>query len=109
MGIPPNSPMPDWGTLGPDSDIKAGSGFEIKLSPGAAPQGSQNLSLARVRVTLAAVSAIVIGFLLLGQFMFFKSLRTAPGVRSVRPGTSASEFDAPAQRDAELLLRQAIA
>jgi HEAT repeat protein len=111
MDTPPNSPTPDWGTLGPGSDIQPTSGLEIKLSSKQGPQSPQLQILARVRIVLAFASAIMIAAFLLGQYMFFRAKSTVRGLQAAnsRPRIASPKFDTPQQRAAELLLRQAIA
>ena len=111
MDTPPNSPTPDWGTLGPGSDIQPTSGLEIKLSSKQGPQSPQLQVLARVRIVLAFAAAIMIAAFLLGQYMFFRAKSAVRGLQAANSGPriASQRFDTPQQREAELLLRQAIA
>ena len=113
MDMPPNSPTPDWGTLGPGSDIKlspeikAGS-WSVALAT-QTPRPQPGAPASRVVAVMAVTMAI--GMFFLVQYTFFNTRRAARDARSstttVHPGVQ--KFDAPTQREAEQLLRRATA
>lgn len=111
--MPPNSPTPDWGTLGPGSDIKLPSRTEVRLSPQPTSQSPLPQIAARVKRVLTAMLLVTIAMLFLGQYLFFRAERAVQqrplADSQSRIGHSAPKFDTPEQRQAELLLRQAIA
>lgn len=106
MELPPDKPTPDWGTLGPGSDIKATSGLEVKVSPSnpSDPRPQRKASaLAKIHFALLFITALSTAF-----FLRFKAAdRHADQNPGSRP--QSQRLDSSAQSEAELLLRQAIA
>jgi hypothetical protein len=104
MDMPPNSPTPDYGTLGPGSDIKLPARVMLRPSaPASGPPPPAQIVLRSTRVVLALISlALTLGALFCARFV----PRKAPGAS---PSRSAIARHSPAQRDAEQLLQRAAA
>lgn len=102
MDMPPNSPTPDYGTLGPGSDIKlpVGPTFGPSARATSAPRPAQAVAPS-TRIIMALISfSLTLGAFFYAQFV----LRKAPGARALR---SSIARHSPAQREAEQLLERA--
>jgi HEAT repeat protein len=104
MDMPPNSPTPDYGTLGPGSDIKLSAG--VKFGPSApatnSPRPAQVI-LPSTRIVMVLISlAMALGAFFYTQFV----LRKAP---SASPSRSSIARRSSVQKDAEQLLQRATA
>jgi len=104
MDMPPNSPTPDYGTLGPGSDIK------LPVGPTFGPSGRATNARRPAQVILPStriLMALISLMLTLGAFFYAQFvLRKAPSARASR---SSIARPSPAQRDAEQLLQRAAA
>ena len=117
MTTPPNTPTPDYGTLGPGSDIKLGHGCDIKATLDPNTKGT-NLA-GQPRVTPAITPAVRIAALLVGAMLatgFFIATKTLTSTRRAEnemrtTATSAhrgtQNYNSSAQKDAEQLLQRA--
>lgn len=111
MDMPPNSPTPDYGMLGPGSDIKlpAGAGFGPS-APTAKPPLPAQLVAPSARIVMALVSVtMTLGMFFYAQSMLSKARSAASELRSTSPARSSSTLRGPAQKDAEQLLQRAAA
>ena len=115
MDMPPNSPTPDWGTLGPGSDIKVPAQTGIGL---AVPPAAQRPAAQRLPQTAGSIQRVMIVASLamsLGMFFFFQyklsDRRADQRIQSgtTRPGTQTRGVDQNQQREAERLLQRAAA
>lgn len=111
MVMPPNSPTPDYGTLGPGSDIKlpADAGFGRSAPTPKPPLPAQPLSPS-ARIVLALMSlTMTLGMFFYAQSMISRARSAANELRSTSPSRSGSAPRSPAQKDAEQLLQRAAA
>jgi hypothetical protein len=117
MDTPPNLPTPDWGTLGPGSDIKPSPQIKLALLaqlPAGQPRSPQ-APAAQKNAIVVMVLAMTIGMFFFAHFKITDMRRAAQEMHSVgtgRPRTNATrtrvqKFDAPAQQEAEQLLQRA--
>jgi hypothetical protein len=104
MDMPPNSPTPDYGTLGPGSDVKLPGGIKFGLSaPATNPPRPAPVVLPSIRIITALISlAMTLGALFCAQFV----LRNPSSASRSR---SSIARHSPAQKDAEQLLQRAAA
>jgi hypothetical protein len=102
MDMPPNSPTPDYGTLGPGSDIKLSDGVMLRpSSPASSPPRPAQVILPSTRIVMALISlAMALGAFFYTQFV----LRKAP---SASPSRSSIARRSSVQKDAEQLLQRA--
>ena len=113
MTIPPNSPTPDYGTLGPGSDIKLGPdsklGPDLKRSLGLfLPTGAGQPGVQRPGAPVAVVLAMAGALLALGLFVTTRSLTNVRHAQNeVRTTSSRLKYDSAAQKEAEQLLERA--
>jgi hypothetical protein len=117
MDAPPNLPTPDWGTLGPGSDIKPSPQIKLALLPqlAAGQSRSPQAPAAQKNAIVVMVLAMTIGMFFFAHFKISDMRRAAQEMRSAvtaRPRTNAThtrvqKFDAPAQQEAEQLLQRA--
>jgi HEAT repeat protein len=117
MDAPPNLPTPDWGTLGPGSDIKPSPQIKLALLPRlpAGQSRSPQAPAAQKSVIVVMAMAITIGMFFFGHSMISNARRDAGEMRSASAArsrtnatrTQALKFDAPAQHEAEQLLQRA--
>ncbi len=113
MTIPPNSPTPDYGTLGPGSDIKLGP--DSKLEPDLKrslglflPTGAGQPGVQRPSAPVAVVLAMAGALLALGLFVTTRSLTNVRHAQNeVRTTSSRLKYDSAAQKEAEQLLERA--
>jgi hypothetical protein len=116
---PPNAPTPDsevratpdYGTLGPGSDIKLdkgaggklGSGFNSQfMRPACAPGAATPSRVAQTLTPAARIVAPLVGAMLMA-LAFFASFHATTKTRRAAP-----HYDSAAQHDAEQLLQRAI-
>jgi len=113
VSTPPNTPTPDYGTLGPGSDIKMGP--ETKRQPGFTaglflptsaprPQGAKPPQA----VAAIAIGAILAAFAIAG-LTARKAFTDAQRIRNetLSASRSRSSYDSSAQKEAEELLQRA--
>jgi len=112
MDMPPNSPTPDYGTLGPGSDVKPSTGISLRISATTAKQPRPaQVALSSIRIALAMMA----GTMTLGAAFFYtQSLARRDhgidnGARAASPSRSSRRLQPAAQRDAEQLLQRAAA
>jgi hypothetical protein len=104
MDIPPNSPTPDYGTLGPGSDIKLPGGVKFGLS---APATNPPRPVQAIPPSSRIITALISLTMMLGAFFYTQMvLRKAP---STSPSRSSMARHSAAQKDAEELLQRATA
>ena len=111
MDMPPNSPTPDYGTLGPGSDIKLSAGVMLRPSaPASGPPRPAQVVLPSVRIALALISAtMTLGALFYVQFLAHRDHSTNNQSRAANSSRSSSVVRHAAQKDAEQLLQRAVA
>jgi hypothetical protein len=111
MEMPPNSPTPDYGTLGPGSDIELPKGVAFDPSaPNSNPHRPAQIVLPSPRFVLALISGMMIlGAFFYAQYMAHKDRIGDNELRSTRPSPSSGALRRPAQKDAEQLLQRAAA
>jgi len=111
MDMPPNSPTPDYGTLGPGSDIKPSEGITLGISaPTAKPPRPAQVALASSHIALAMMAGtMMLGVLLYALLWAHRDHRVDNQSRSASPLRSSSRVRPPAQRDAEQVLQRAVA
>jgi hypothetical protein len=111
MDMPPNSPTPDYGTLGPGSDIKLSDGVMLRPSaPASSPPRPAQVVLPSIRIGLALISAtMTLGALFYVQFLAHRDHSTDSPSRAVSPSRSSSVLRHAAQKDAEQVLQRAVA
>ena len=129
MSTPPNSPTPDYGTLGPGSDIKLGPGSDSQLIPNSSAKGMNLRQLAELltpqpgagqpRVpppgapavrALALLSGAILAMGLFVATRTFNNTRLAEDeLRSTAKATrrASQTYSSAAQKDAEQLLQRA--
>jgi len=104
MDIPPNSPTPDYGTLGPGSDIKLPGRIKFGLS---APATNSPRPVPAVPPSTRIIMVFISLTMALGAFFYTQMLiRKAPTTSSSR---SSMARHSGAQKDAEELLQRATA
>lgn len=111
MDMPPNSPTPDYGTLGPGSDIKlpADIGFGRSALPTNPPLPAQSLSSSS-RLVLAVLSlSTTLGMFFYMQSTIGKNRSAANQLHVTGPSRSGKAPRSPAQKEAEQLLQRAAA
>lgn len=116
MPKPPNSPTPDYGTLGPGSDIKNGVEVLTPWGTGQPVFGSlQPVNRAPQAMNAAPRAALVFVAMLAsigmaaGVWMYTRVRVAADGVNSARTARQGvRQADAAAQREAEQLLQRAV-
>jgi HEAT repeat protein len=111
MDMPPNSPTPDYGTLGPGSDIKLSAGVMLRPSaPASGPPRPAQVVLPSVRIALALISAtMTLGALFYVQFLAHRDHSTNNQSRAANSSRSSSVVRHAAQKDAEQVLQRAVA
>ncbi|HEX9110443.1 MAG TPA: HEAT repeat domain-containing protein [Terriglobales bacterium] len=111
MDMPPNSPTPDYGTLGPGSDIKptARATFGLSVTAVNPPRRAQ-VVLPSTRFALALISGIMtLAALFYAQYMAHKDRSADKELHATRPSRSSSALRSSAQKEAEQLLQRAAA
>ena len=107
MGSPPNSPTPDWGTLGPGSDIKRPESLSADSSPRNTGQRGSRQAQPPLQIMFAVMSLSAA----LGLFFFFQAKlsdrRADQNLQSSGARPQAQRFSSAAQREAEGLLQRA--
>jgi HEAT repeat protein len=111
MDMPPNSPTPDYGTLGPDSDIKQSAGVMLRPSaPVGSPPRPAQIVLRSTRVVLALIyGSMTLGALFYAQYMAHKDNRPDKELHATSRSRSSIARHSPAQKDAEQVLQRAVA
>lgn len=111
MDMPPNSPTPDYGTLGPGSDIKLPAGARFGPSaPTTKPLHPAQIVSPSTRAVLALISVtMTLGMFFYAQSMLRQARGAASELRSTSPSRPSSTLRSPAQKEAEQLLQRAAA